>query len=442
MKKVFAIVFLSVSIYFVPAWNGSIAQAPLNFQGSLLYSPVISHEGSGSWEELTAFLPFAFIHDGIVYMFYTGLDMNGVSSIGLATSSDGYFFDKYYGNPVFTPSSSGFDSYCINQGIVIEDVSGWIMYYNARELPGNGPGPSIGRATSQDLTGPWVRSSGPVLSAGSPGEWDSEFIVPNNVFPLDNGGFIMFYSAGDNFMSGSGYQIGLATSTDGIAWTKYNDPSTTTHPYAESDPVLKTGAPGEWDSALAWECSVQKKAGGYDMYYSGFMNNMGTELGYATSPDGISWTKYASYPVFTIENDPYATMMEYTVVEQPTLLIIDTTVFMYYDYGPPVGEIGVATAEIPVGINDRTMMDDGVRITNFPNPITHSTILSYELKETGHVTIQIFNSFGQLVAEPLNCNQTKGEQKVTLNVGNYPAGLYFYCIKAGQEVGGGKMVKY
>jgi len=93
-----------------------------------------------------------------------------------------------------------------------------------------------------------------------------------------------------------------------------------------------------------------------------------------------------------------------------------------------------------VGINESTKYV--LRSTNYPNPINQSTIFSYTIKEPGPVTIQIFNSFGQMVEELLNANQTKGEQHVTWNVGNLPTGIYFYRIHAGNEVGGGKIIKW
>ena len=104
MKKSFTILVLGAFLYFIPGWNGTLAQSQFNFQGSAINSPVLVHEGSGSWEELSVFLPYAFIHDGTFYIFYTGFNSGGIASIGLATSSDGYIFSKFQGNPVLTPS--------------------------------------------------------------------------------------------------------------------------------------------------------------------------------------------------------------------------------------------------------------------------------------------------------------------------------------------------
>jgi len=95
--------------------------------------------------------------------------------------------------------------------------------------------------------------------------------------------------------------------------------------------------------------------------------------------------------------------------------------------------------DVGVGINSQAKEDELFQV--YPNPTSQSTTFSYTLKEPGHVTIQIFNTFGQMVAGPLNANQNKGEQKVTWDVGDLPAGIYFYRIQAGKEAGEGKMIK-
>jgi hypothetical protein len=67
-------------------------------------------------------------------------------------------------------------------------------------------------------------------------------------------------------------------------WTKY-----------EGNPVLDVGAPGEWDSDYDWIMpgSLIKDGGIYNMWYSAFkLNTNSRDIGYATSSDGISWTKH------------------------------------------------------------------------------------------------------------------------------------------------------
>ena len=89
--------------------------------------------------------------------------------------------------------------------------------------------------------------------------------------------------------SGSTHQIGLATSPDGLNWSKY-----------PGNPVLSPG-PGSWDANQVRVPMVWKEGlTDYRMIYTG-AGSGGMQIGYATSTDGITWTKHASNPVF---NDP------------------------------------------------------------------------------------------------------------------------------------------
>ncbi|MCX6279854.1 MAG: T9SS type A sorting domain-containing protein [Bacteroidetes bacterium] len=98
--------------------------------------------------------------------------------------------------------------------------------------------------------------------------------------------------------------------------------------------------------------------------------------------------------------------------------------------------------DIKGGVGIKRFTNYDLRITIYPNPIAVSTTFSYLLRESSSVTLQIFNSFGQLVAEPLNAYQSKGEQQFEWNSKNLPAGMYFYRIQTGDKLGSGKIVKY
>jgi hypothetical protein len=133
--------------------------------------------------------------------------------------------------------------------------------------------------------------------------------------------------------------------------------------------------------------------------------------------------------------------------EEFTCLCGDTHVSPAYDItGMPRPQYGIydigAYEGLYTGIRNRLPAGSGLSCHNYPNPFTTSTTLFYRLQESGQVTVTIYNSFGQLVAEPLNATQPKGEQRVQWNGGNLPAGMYFYRIEAGGMVGTGKMVKW
>ena len=97
-------------------------------------------------------------------------------------------------------------------------------------------------------------------------------------------------------------EIALATSKDGISWEKRGV-------------VLKRGRDGEWDSLLVGRPSVLHEGSLFKMWYDGRKDlppgapaqgvpkspTSSRSVGYATSKEGILWTKYAKNPV--LRND-------------------------------------------------------------------------------------------------------------------------------------------
>lgn len=135
----------------------------------------------------------------------------------------------------------------------------------------------------------WTRdlASYPTTLDGSgipfyPGDWDG-YGVRYPYILLEGDTYKMWYTGYDFYGTS---QIGYATSSDGISWTRYGD-----------TPVLPVGAPGEWDDSFMELATVLKVGSQYQMWYGGFGGDTPAQIGYATSPDGITWTKYASNPI-------------------------------------------------------------------------------------------------------------------------------------------------
>lgn len=121
---------------------------------------------------------------------------------------------------------------------------------------------------------------GPVLARGAAGTWDDVDLLNPSVVKF-KGKLFNYYSAYD----GALWRTGVATSDDGITWTKY-----------ENNPVLEPSTDG-WDtqyiaangSALLWRDKI--------FYFFHGMNDQGKHaIGLATSEDGFNFTK-EPYPV-------------------------------------------------------------------------------------------------------------------------------------------------
>lgn len=141
----------------------------------------------------------------------------------------------------------------------------------------------IGRMTSGDGGQTFeVYAGNPVLTPGAGGSWDATWVV--DPWLVNDGTQLVCYYAG----IGTGdFQIGRATSPDGITWTKY-----------AGNPII-TGTAGNWDGSGCNFPTVWYDPGDtpkWRMWYTGFGSGATagrTAVGYAYSSDGLSWTKVA-----------------------------------------------------------------------------------------------------------------------------------------------------
>ena len=179
----------------------------------------------------------------------------------------------------------------------------------------------------------WLKYvNNPVMGCGSAGTWDrGQNLFPGSVIQ-DGAGLKMYYTG----MDGTSMRIGLATSLDGIIWTKH-----------ASNPLIGLGTSGSWESSHVYGPCVMKDGSVYKMWYIG-TNGSNNRIGYATSTDGISWTKYAGNPVF----DHGGTgAWDRGDVGYPTVLN-ETGVFkMWYSGGASVYAWSIGYATSTDGIN-------------------------------------------------------------------------------------------
>ncbi|MBM2827350.1 MAG: hypothetical protein HW403_1414 [Dehalococcoidia bacterium] len=129
-------------------------------------------------------------------------------------------------------------------------------------------------------------SEHPVLETGQDGSWDSGSIHAPSVVKVGDR-YLMWYDGTSGNDPYAGWSIGLAWSTeiDSESWVKHPD-----------NPVLIPGSQGEWDSVSVHDPRVIYDEGFYRMWYSGYDGHL-WRIGYATSTDGVVWTKHPANPV-------------------------------------------------------------------------------------------------------------------------------------------------
>lgn len=367
--------------------------------------------------------PSVILLNDTLRMFYAagGTDLKG--RINHAYSTDGTSWTKHAENPVLDIGAPGsWDDYFLDTPEIIEDSLGFKLYYFG-DTDNDPIGSAFGVATSTDLLN-WTRmEANPILSAGAPGEWDGLYIESPTVTYAD-GSYYMLYSGIDTMWQ---VRIGLATSPDGIHWTKYN-----------GNPVLDVGINTSWEGFSVATPSLLKTETGFEAWYCGasyydFMDNNQIDtikIGYATSSDAKNWVKHADNPILDTYSAPF-TLFETRGPWTPDVIYWSDSSKYYMWYETAYG-FGMATS--PNNVLDLNTTEVYPSLHVYPNPATHSIFI--EGIKNGE-RVSIYNALGVMIKE-----QKLNSSKAELSVSGLPHGVYFLRVQfTSGEVNFRKFVK-
>ncbi len=275
-------------------------------------APVLPSGPAGSWDRYGTIAGSVLLVDGVYHMFYTGND--GTSwAIGDATSSDGRTWAENPANPIMRDAQSP---------VVLYQGGSFQMWW----VNSSSPTYSINYATSADGS-VWVPYAGnPVLTV-SPSGWDSSLITTGAILH-DASGYRLWYTGTGN--PGT-FEGGLATSPDGIHWTKYG-----------GNPVLQPQQLGSWTSGFVTPCAVISDGTTLALWFVG--GSAGAwRLGVAVSQDGTNWTAGNN----TVLN-PQPTGWDSDQISRASVLRVQATLEMWYTgMGGGTQQVGLAEAPAP-----------------------------------------------------------------------------------------------
>lgn len=242
-------------------------------------NPVLDVGPPGAWDDRLVNINRVIFRDSIYQLWYSGWG-SGRDRIGYAISRDGVHWTKHPSNPVLNATPDSWDQRESVLGYVISNNSNYEMWYTGADGRTYG---HLGYATSRNGT-QWTKNAAPVISNG-PWRWNGGSIAaPSVLGPDSQGSYRMWFVGFDADFKHT--EIGYAAGTDATHWTK------------SAEPVLRVGSPESWDGNRVQNPRVLDNGNTLEMWYAGTKTDLRrVQTGYATSSDGIHWTKNADNPV-------------------------------------------------------------------------------------------------------------------------------------------------
>lgn len=388
----------------------------------------------GEWDAIAASDPHVLYHNDTLKMWYTGVGWLSVSDttvhqrIGYAWSLDGINWTQYSGNPVLDKTDGSWDDLGVETSTIIIDSLApsserYKMWYAGQNSISGVY--DIGYAYSPDGLN-WTKSiSNPVLQTGIPTSWENGFLEgPSVLLVADT--LRMWYASidltGDGSPTDYTGNIGYAWSLDGVNWNK--------HP---SNPIFKSYDSPSWDQASVADPHVIYNGGVYQMWYAG-LNTWSAEnfkMGYATSTNGIDWTRPTSTPVLETggptewdrEDASYGCVIYHPIDLQYQMWYtgIDTN-SLPADINGYYYEIGYATTPSILNVE---LDKNSPRLVLYPNPNQGISYISLN-NSNAPKKVEIYNISGQIVTSDFSWSNGIVEIDLTsFPDGKYAAVIYF-----------------
>jgi len=196
-----------------------------------------------------------------------------------------------------------------------------------------------------------------------------------------------------------------------------------------------------WDANLVLIPAVIYRNNNFEMWYNGKSQQNVIRIGYATSTDGIIWSKYSDNPISLIPGNILDWDNGY-VFQLKTLFDETKNVYKGWYIGGIDGSkvsVGCATAPldptIVVNYEKNFKRNEFVLNQNYPNPFNPTTKISFQLPNLSFVEISIFNSLGKLICSFVSKFYSAGFHSVEWSGRDdfgkdVVSGIYFYNIKA------------
>ena len=103
--------------------------------------------------------------------------------------------------------------------------------------------------------------------------------------------------------------------------------------------------------------------------------------------------------------------------------------------------VTVKYGNISTGISSNTdIVKDFYLFQNYPNPFNPTTIIKYQLPNTSHVSLEVYDVLGNEIVILVNEERPAGTYEIQFDASNLSSGTYFYKLKAAEFFETNKMI--
>lgn len=317
-------------------------------------NPILSPNAENEWENLVCCNPGVIYDNGLFHMLYraAGNDEKHVIRFGLATSRDGFHFERVSDLPAFAPSLDGYDSGCVEDPRIVKFGENCYITYAYRPMA---PGrywtfphdvvltPECDefapRAWSENLGNSALAMTSDFKSFRRLGRLTSPVLDDRDVilFPAKIGGKYALLHRPKEYIGGK-YGVSYPS-----IWIKFSEDLLDWEDKPSS--LLLTGREGSWEEKIGGGAPPILTDRGWLMIYHGVSaGGVGVYSAGAVLLDRDNPLKViarAKEPILEPEFD-FETQGYYSGIVFPTgNAIVDGTLFVYY--GAADKHIGVAT---------------------------------------------------------------------------------------------------
>ena len=82
-----------------------------------------------------------------------------------------------------------------------------------------------------------------------------------------------------------------------------------------------------------------------------------------------------------------------------------------------------------------------LQIAHYPNPFAGAATIAYEIPNTSHVVLRVYDILGRELAVLVDERQSAGPHSAKLDASSWPSGVYLYRLEAGNRVATGRLVR-